>query len=426
MRLLYTLVMLVSVANAADTVFVEKPVITHDTVHNTVRVAAPLTAYQDADLALRQSAIADNRFRDYVQFGIWGAGIIGVIIGGILTWLRIRAQEELATAPHNDEMFRTFLERFTDRSQDSSVRIASCIGLQHMSTKHSRIDKKDQPYRTPVINLLVEGIFTEDDPDVCNTIRDQLIEIGGDALQTLVNRHREKFPANDPKQWYSVIPAALALRLSNCDDPACLITPDDLPPNYIASRDAITGIIGKAKPGNLAEPVPKYMCLPRSLRKELWRIWYGERKKGRHIRRIATKNTERWLDGNGLSKLSLVGAILRHAHMERADLWQAHMEHAHLSGVHMEHVDLSEAHLSGVYLYHTHLDYANVAGAILRDAFLIDEADWTACNWWNAKDKPEKATQWLELNFAKKKNKPEFLRFWKWLISSKYIRRAYT
>jgi hypothetical protein len=428
MRLLCTLVILAAAANAADTVFVEKQIVVRDTVHDTVLVAAPYTAYQQHILELGQRTVDALERPDWGQIAVVIISISSGLVGYIFSWIRNRAREER----QNEDMFRSFLERFTDRSQDSSVRIASCIGLQHVSTKRSRIDKRKQPYLARVTHLLVESVFTEDHPDVRNTIRDQLIEIGGPALQTLVNRHREKFPTNDPKQWYSVMPAALALRLTNLGDPVCAIKPEDLPTNYIASRDAIAGIIKKAEPGNLARPFDDYESepMPASIHQK----------------------AERWLDKYGLSDISLVGvnlsgayleqAYLGRAHMEYANLTHAYMEHTYLGGAYMGYASLNEAYmrhanlsvarmeyanLDGANMEHVSLEWArmehaNVIRAILRDATLIDEADWTGCNWWDAKGIPEDAAQRLAAEYTHEDNEPRFLEYWTRLSPYHYRR----
>jgi len=391
--------------------------------------SAPLTAYQQRDLDMRADAITAETRRDDWQIRVWGAGIAALIIGGILTWLRVRAQKEAASAPHNDEMFRTFLERFADRSQDKSIRIASCIGLQHMSTVRShlsatwRIWRREQPFRTPVIHLLVESLYTEEDLDVLSTIRDQLIEIGGAALQTLVNRHRERYPTRAESS--------------------------------VASRRAIVGVVRRAVPGDLhwqgwrRSPVSTPQLRNWSTWVESWRML----RQGKLFRL-----RRRWLDPRGLNMLWLAGSNLERAMLFGANLLQADLGEANLRWADLEHamaseVNLARANLAGAlldraFLAEAKLSGANLSGASMRGATLsgadlsranvhhaylsgaylhggqvqivhvsgprnLGETEWHACNWWDASDMYDVDRKWFEVHYPREENEPEFLNHWK-------------
>lgn len=456
MRLLLTLALLGAAATfAEDTAPVAGTAVVRDTVtvRDTVFVSTPMTAYEEASIEQRKAEFAaaeraakSQARRDTWQIRTWRFGFIAVAIGIILTWLRIRAMEEAAAAPHNDEMFRTFLERFADTGQKKNIRIASCIGLGYMTRARSRIAtswqfwQRDYPFRTPVIHLLVESIFTEDDPEVRNTIRDQLIEIGGPALQTLVDRHRENFPpwreerSRSNPRW---------LPLTHYDEKTGKLEIDvcELPPNFIASRDAIAGIVQKAQRGNVTSewhnplrPAFEWSVSIRKLRAAI-RDW-------REYRRFTKR--ERWLDFIGFMDVSLISANLFGVNLWGANLWGANLSYANLSGANLWH-----ATLDGANLWHANLFHASLYGAGLREANLsrsllssaglslanvqsarfantngIDQAIWPACNWWDAEEMPPDALMWLQEHYPREEHEWEFLAHWENADSGGYTDRG--
>jgi Pentapeptide repeats (8 copies) len=79
------------------------------------------------------------------------------------------------------------------------------------------------------------------------------------------------------------------------------------------------------------------------------------------------KGEEQYLD---LAHTDLRGAVLREAHLERANLWDAHLEGADLSRAHLEGAHFIGAHLEGADLPGAHLERVHLTGAHLEEAHL--------------------------------------------------------
>jgi uncharacterized protein YjbI with pentapeptide repeats len=84
-----------------------------------------------------------------------------------------------------------------------------------------------------------------------------------------------------------------------------------------------------------------------------------------------------------LRALNLQGAILDHAHLERANLLGAHLEKASFRGAHLEGANLWEAHLEGTTFNSGHLEGAELWKARLEEASFV-AAHLEGANLWEA------------------------------------------
>ena len=333
-RVLICLVMLFSTAGAVDTTGVA---VADSVVEDTVwRVPTPASLVRPPDrqrmtvadsVAIETLRLEQAKRTDQIWY--WLLGSIPVLTGLLFTCSRIHASREAT----REALFSKYTHELADTSLSNPVRIAAVRGLGELAGAGGWLYRGDKALRDRAIELLVESLYTESSNAVLDKLKERLVEIGGPALQPLVERHRDRIRKEHDPDGRATLSVSLEV--------------------FEASRDALSAIVRKESgslPGN------------KSIR----------------------------MDGWGLSDMLLSGANLRGARLRKwlmlhADLSEALLSHADLSGAILMAADLTGARLAQA----TFKD-ANLSGAVLGRSLVSQARDWklagtwSGANWWDA------------------------------------------
>ena len=304
-----------------------------------------------ADSTLRERELAQRGEEADNQLWYWKIAAIGVAIGLYLTLRRIRASESTSKLEHFDRLYVTELQRWSDTQNTDGARIAAAIHLTRLASERDPLSRplrhRSPMYSRAVAQMFVEGITEEDSTRLHATIEDQLVAVGGCAVQPMVARNREWLGywiaeyEDKPNWWKEAV-----------DDEGNLDT-SKLPRTMVTLRDAMARTFGRARKENLSSyPRWRYFRIPITrwvrVRSRLgWRLW---------------KLTSRsWLQpGDDLSGLAMTGAKLRSCDMRRASMAHSHLEHA----------DIDWSDFRGSYLHHLRLTHAKIKRCDFRCADL--------------------------------------------------------
>jgi uncharacterized protein YjbI with pentapeptide repeats len=406
---------------------------------NLEAISVSLNAVQRESALVRREQLLAERRGKIAQSMYWIALAIGAGFGFYLTMRRIRASEMATITEHYDrrysgDMPTKYIEQLSNPKNARSMRVAGVTELRALADAVDPLDTEKHPYRTQVVNLLVESLVNHPNLEILPTIRDQLVEIGPPAIQKVVDRHRERFGIlkQDKK-----------------------IDPED--PAFKASRDTIIRILKK----NGAHQLVLQKCLNGEITPHWHRLVARITRSKLSWQRVHRKWLSEWfrlpvvtLSWNKvpprvvpeLSDLNLSGADLLEANLSGADLSYVNLNYANLpyvnfSGANLSYVNLSDAFLAAVNLSSADLSFVNfsdanlrygnlsnanlwsadLSGAILWSANLsgadLSEVNWKetnncgAANWWDA-DITDEQRAWFAEHYPREKNEPEYLEFW--------------